>query len=194
MHVSPTFSVQMIWGAKMYKIIAYVGHMYAEAIHPRSVSLILRMAEAVSKVSAFYQDKRACYVCGQTYTNAASLGMWQCREHMGCVRNGVLTCCGLRVSGPGGLHQMYADGQYLTTAYRGCIAADHGELDPRTGVYTPHSHRGAYVEITKYTSQKLKIPAAAIAVVEDDTRYDRVYRYDREARQRQFETIQLPRR
>jgi hypothetical protein len=95
------------------------------------------MDENLARIELWMLSERKCYVCGTTYTNKTSVGMHQCREHFGIIRDGKYTCC--QRAAPRwaeSLASVYEKTGYMSAEDKGCISADHNAYGAE---YVPYS-------------------------------------------------------
>lgn len=124
--------------------------------------------------TTFFNAVQTCAVCDAEFTNAQSLGRWQCTEHPGALRGGRFTCCGLRVL------ETTRDDFYARAAdasYRGCIRADHCSRDAG-GRYRSHAESNTVIAVRKTTAATIGCLSDALAPIPGDPAFVRVLRYD----------------
>lgn len=122
--------------------------------------------------------ERVCFVCGASFTHAGSLGKWQCVEHWGCIRDGRFTCCG-KETRFGSLKTFYQD-RYICIEDRGCVRADHRELNVASNMYTSYSHANPAAIMSVAKTKALGCLEKTQQKIPNDPHHIVVYRNDHE--------------
>ena len=122
--------------------------------------------------------ERVCFVCGTAFTHAGSLGKWQCVEHWSCIRDGKLQCCHKPTLFKS-LKDFYS-GRYICMEDRGCVRADHRDLNPSNDRYSSYSHATPAAVLSVAKTKALGCLPEAQRKIPNDPHHIVVYRSEHE--------------